>query len=53
MNNGNIKLNELCSRKLLDMYKTAKARPLKVAIEAELLKRDHFTSSMTSSQQHH
>jgi hypothetical protein len=54
MEQTEIKLDEFCSRKLLDMYKTETARSLKLAIKAELLKRDHFTASIApSSARHH
>lgn len=54
MEQTEIKLNEFCSRKLLDMYKTETASSLKLAIKAELLKRDHFTTSIApASARHH
>jgi hypothetical protein len=53
MEHTEIKLNEFCSRKLLDMYKTEQTRAIKLAIKAELLKRDHFTASIDSSSPHH
>jgi hypothetical protein len=53
MNNGNIELNELCSRKLLDMYKTTQTPTVKLAIEAELMKREHFTHVIDGTNQQH
>ena len=49
----NIELNELCSRKLLDMYQKAEAANLKSAIEAELIKREHFVSSINTASTPH
>ncbi len=49
----NLELNELCSRKLLDMYQKAEAANLKSAIEAELMKREHFISTINNPASKH
>lgn len=49
MNFETVQLTELCSRKLLDMYKTAEALSLKSAIEAVLTERKHFTDVVNKS----
>ncbi|HSG60509.1 MAG TPA: hypothetical protein VLA24_03645 [Pseudomonadales bacterium] len=54
MNYENIELNALCSRKLLDMYKSSQTTTVKNAIADELMRREHFINAVeTSPQQHH